>query len=167
MLSSRRPPDIVARGSAQLALTTAALVPTPRTQTRFPLVGSGGSALIGAVAGRKRLRQEAAAGHSRRQLPVRSSDPRLAPDLVLLAVAPGTLQQYRAEVAEFEAWCSSHRRGCRTAPQADQSMRLYFNSLAAQREAPQLGRFCLFGLLLLRLPQLAKTPNAFLWLACP
>lgn len=77
-------------------------------------------------------------------------------DLVAMSVTPATRRHYVAEVLEFEEWARQRRRRLHAHDAVDQVMLQYFTELAGQRDAPQIGRACLFGYLLLRLPSRAK-----------
>ena len=80
-------------------------------------------------------------------------------NLIHNSVTPSTLRQYSAEVAEFVAWAQKRSLSL-SEKNVDQVMVRYFEFCAHEGDTPHIGRLCLYGFLLLRLPHLAKQTNS-------
>ena len=71
-------------------------------------------------------------------------------------MTPQTLATYRCEFTEFQAWASSRRLTLASPAAADRALKQYMEWLLLQREAPQVGRWALFGTCLLKFPHLGR-----------
>lgn len=138
------------RGGRRVQLTTADREPLKASPTKFLRRTFGGSEHCGATVVRRR---------GRRLTPVEKElgeKKKRRIDLVALSVTPQTLRHYEVECLEFEAWARRHRRRLTAHEDADAAMQEYFEKLALEREAPRVGRTCLFGFLLLKMSARAK-----------
>jgi integrase len=104
--------------------------------------------------------QSAPLPHSRSSKRVKGPPP-AARNLILASVAPSTLAQYQSEVAEFRLWAASSKRSLANALCTDVTLQHYMEWLHHQREAPQVGRWALFGTMLLLFPQLGRGAQVF------
>lgn len=109
------------------------------TSTRCLGRGFGWSELSGATVVRKRGRRAAPKVKDQPACKKRKID------LIAMSVAPQTFRHYEAECVEFEAWAPRHRRLVSSHERADEAMREYFEELAMEREAPQIGALACSG----------------------
>jgi len=164
--SLRRPAATGFLAARRLVLTAGVtlpkLAPTPISSRHTCLTSSAPAGVV-LPPGRKRnasLVSSAAAVYERPTKRTKGPAPRPR-NLVEASVAPATLRQYQSEVAEFKGWASAHGRRTKSPALCDQSLRAYFEWLMQQREAPQVGRWALFGTMLLEYPELGRGAQVF------